>query len=67
MFETTSMASVGTSGPPLSEVGEEGFLGETARASMARGPVLFQVLVVRGIRARGVLLGPPRSSHSIEA
>ena len=39
----------GTSSPPLSEVGREGFLGKiarVARASMARGPILFWVLVV---------------------
>ena len=38
MSETTSMVSVGTLSPLLSEVGREGFPGETAkvaRASMA--------------------------------
>ena len=53
------MANVGTSSTHLSEVGREGFPGETARAtkaSMAQGPVLFQVLTVRGIRVQGVLL-----------
>ena len=32
--ETTSMASVGTPGPPLPKVGREGFPRETARTSM---------------------------------
>ena len=54
MSETASMASVGTLGPPLSKFGREGFPGKTTKAtkaSRARGPVLFRVLVVRGIRA----------------
>ena len=49
------MASVEISSPPLSEVGREGFQGQTtkaARASMARGLVLFKVLVVIGIRPK---------------
>ena len=62
--KTASMANVGTSGPPLSEVGQEGFPGETTWASMARGPVLFRVLVFRGIRDREVLPDPTWSSHS---
>ena len=39
---------------PLSKVGQESFPSEparAARASMARGSVLFRVLVVQGIRA----------------
>ena len=42
MSGTASMASAGTLSPLLSEVGREGFPGETAkvaRASMARVPV----------------------------
>ena len=65
--ETALMASVGTSGPPFSKVGREGFLSETARdakASMAQGPVLFRILVVRVIRARGVLPSLTHSSYS---
>ena len=66
MSESASIASVGTLGPPLLKVSQEGILGKTARVarvSMARGLVLFRDLVVQGIRDRGVLLDPTRSSY----